>query len=71
MFFKLAEIAESMSIGVAKAGQSLVAISGRTIDAKTNKGVEVCISDVLFIPELRDNLLTIPAKIGTEGSAFM
>lgn len=58
-FSELNELRTPVKINVAKENQCLVAMKSGVIEGKSNNGVDVVIKDVLCVPELRDNLLSV------------
>ena len=65
-FEELKEIKNPVVINVAKDDQYLIAKQKGTIVGTTNIGVEVKIKDVLYVPELRENLLSVPKLTNAE-----
>lgn len=53
---KVEELTNAIEIKVAKDDQFLIAKQSGFITAKRNKNVDVTVVDVLYVPELRDNL---------------
>jgi len=58
-FSEIKDLHSPVKINIAKEDQCLVAKKSGRIQGNSNKGVDLIMKDVLFVPELRDNLLSV------------